>query len=192
MGLRAVRASANLTQAFNLTRNASAASTAVTRRILSDSVIRIGGASSTFGGEVDISAVANLSSCCGNINLYQRPCNDSQPATLILYLYWSHLAINNLRKRPHLAGRMNSRHQKTAQRLVTAPLSQNQWDALMSFTYNLGAANLESSTLRRLLNAGNYAAAAEQFARWNKAGGQVLAGLVRRRAAERDLFLGAA
>ncbi|MFG0818742.1 hypothetical protein ACF8QE_04525 [Pseudomonas sp. GLN_3] len=57
-GLRAVRASANLTQAFNLTRNASAASTAVTRRILSDSVIRIGGASSTFGGEVDISAVA--------------------------------------------------------------------------------------------------------------------------------------
>ena len=75
------------------------------------------------------------------------------------------------------------------QRLVTAPLNQNQWDALMSFTYNLGAANLESSTLRRLLNAGNYSAAAEQFPRWNKAGGQVLAGLVRRRAAERDLFL---
>ncbi|MNE64550.1 Lysozyme RrrD [compost metagenome] len=60
----------------------------------------------------------------------------------------------------------------------------------MSFTYNLGAANLQSSTLRRLLIAGNYAAAAEQFPRWNKAGGQVLAGLTRRRAAERDLFLG--
>ncbi|HEN8705663.1 TPA: glycoside hydrolase family protein, partial [Pseudomonas putida] len=41
-------------------------------------------------------------------------------------------------------------------------------------------------------NAGNYAAAADQFPRWNKAGGQVLAGLVRRRSAERDLFLGAA
>ncbi|HGY9618318.1 TPA: lysozyme [Pseudomonas putida] len=84
------------------------------------------------------------------------------------------------------------RFEPEVQRLITVPLSQNQWDALMSFTYNLGAANLESSTLCRLLNAGNYASAAEQFPRWNKAGGQVLAGLVRRRAAERDLFLGAA
>jgi len=56
----------------------------------------------------------------------------------------------------------------------------------------LGAANLESSTLRRLLNAGDHEAAAEQFPRWNKAGGKVLAGLVRRREAERDLFLEAA
>lgn len=81
------------------------------------------------------------------------------------------------------------RFEPEVQRLITAPLNQNQWDALLSFTYNLGATNLESSTLRRLLNAGNYAAAAEQFARWNKAGGQVLAGLTRRRQAERDLFL---
>ena len=81
------------------------------------------------------------------------------------------------------------RFEPEVERLITSPLSQNQWDALISFTYNLGAANLESSTLRRLLNAGNYAAAAEQFPRWNKAGGKVLAGLVRRRAAERDLFL---
>lgn len=78
------------------------------------------------------------------------------------------------------------------QRLITAPLNQNQWDALLSFTYNLGAANLESSTLRRLLNAGNYLGAAEQFLRWNKAGGKVLAGLTRRRQAERDLFMEAA
>nr|WP_314661207.1 lysozyme [uncultured Pseudomonas sp.] len=81
------------------------------------------------------------------------------------------------------------RFEPEVERLVTVPLTQNQWDALMSFTYNLGSANLESSTLRRLLNAGNYAAAAEQFPRWNKAGGKVLPGLVRRRAAERDLFL---
>ncbi|WP_256544412.1 lysozyme [Pseudomonas sp. HMSC08G10] len=60
------------------------------------------------------------------------------------------------------------------QRLVTTPLSQNQWDALVCFTYNLGAANLESSTLRRMLNAGDYAGAAAQFPRWNKAGGKVL------------------
>ena len=84
------------------------------------------------------------------------------------------------------------RFESEIERLVTAKLNQNQWDALISFTYNLGAANLESSTLRRLLNAGNYVAAAEQFPRWNKAGGQVLAGLTRRRAAERDLFMGAA
>lgn len=84
------------------------------------------------------------------------------------------------------------RFEPEIQRLVTTPLSQGQWDALVSFTYNLGAANLESSTLRRLLNAGDYAGAAEQFPRWNKAGGRVLPGLVRRRAAERELFLGAA
>lgn len=77
-------------------------------------------------------------------------------------------------------------------RLVNVPVSQNQWDALISFTYNLGAANLESSTLLRLLNAGDYAGAAEQFPRWNKAGGKALKGLVSRRAAERALFLGAA
>jgi hypothetical protein len=57
-GLRAVRVDAAKTQAFNLTRNASFTSGTTTRRILSDSVVRIGGASSTFGGEVDISAVA--------------------------------------------------------------------------------------------------------------------------------------
>ncbi|OCT28128.1 lysozyme [Pseudomonas putida] len=84
------------------------------------------------------------------------------------------------------------RFEPEVQRLVTVPLNQNQWDAMISFTYNLGAANLESSTLRRLLNAGDYAGAAEQFPRWNKAGGKVLNGLVRRRAAERELFLEAA
>ncbi|KWW18795.1 muraminidase [Pseudomonas putida] len=81
------------------------------------------------------------------------------------------------------------RFEPEVERLITAPLNQNQWDALISFTYNLGAANLESSTLRRLINAGDYKSAAEQFSRWNKAGGQVLAGLTRRRAAERELFL---
>ncbi|WP_426808038.1 lysozyme [Pseudomonas sp. WOUb67] len=81
------------------------------------------------------------------------------------------------------------RFEPEVERLIKVPLNQNQWDALMSFTYNLGAANLESSTLRRLLNAGNHAAAAEQFRRWNKAGGKVLAGLTSRRSAERALFL---
>ena len=84
------------------------------------------------------------------------------------------------------------RFEPEVQRLVTAKLNQDQWDALVCFTYNLGSANLESSTLLRLLNAGDYAGAADQFPRWNRAGGKVLPGLVSRRAAERDLFLGAA
>lgn len=74
-------------------------------------------------------------------------------------------------------------------RLITAPLSQNQFDALVSFTVNLGPGNLESSTLRRKLNAGDYAGAADQFAVWNMSNGRVLPGLTRRRAAERTLFL---
>ncbi|MEW5606510.1 lysozyme [Pseudomonas juntendi] len=84
------------------------------------------------------------------------------------------------------------RFEPEVERLIKVPLNCNQWDALMCFTYNLGAANLESSTLLRKLNAGDYAGAAEQFQRWNKAGGKVLAGLVRRRAAEQALFLEAA
>lgn len=75
-------------------------------------------------------------------------------------------------------------------RLVTVQLNQNQFDALVSFTYNLGAANLGRSTLLKLVNAGNFAGAAQQFPRWNKAGGKVLAGLARRRAAEAALFQG--
>ena len=81
------------------------------------------------------------------------------------------------------------RFEPEIERLVKVQLNRNQWDALMSFTYNLGAANLESSTLLRKLNAGDYTGAAEQFPRWNKAGGKVLPGLVRRRAAEQALFM---
>lgn len=74
-------------------------------------------------------------------------------------------------------------------KLVTVDLNQNQFDALVAFTFNLGAGNLQTSTLLKLLNQGEYAQAADQFLRWNKAGGKVLAGLTRRREAERALFL---
>lgn len=74
-------------------------------------------------------------------------------------------------------------------RLVKAPLNQNQFDALASFTYNLGETNLSKSTLLKKLNAKDYASAADQFLVWNRAGGKVLNGLVRRREAERNLFL---
>lgn len=74
-------------------------------------------------------------------------------------------------------------------RLVKVVLTQGQFDALVSFTYNLGARSLSTSTLLRKLNAGDYAGAADEFLRWNKAGGKVLNGLTRRREAERALFL---
>lgn len=72
---------------------------------------------------------------------------------------------------------------------VTVPLNQNQFDALVSFTFNLGPGNLRKSTLLRKLNARDYAGAADQFGQWVKAGGKTLPGLVKRRKAERDLFL---
>ncbi|MBR8502031.1 lysozyme [Enterobacter asburiae] len=74
-------------------------------------------------------------------------------------------------------------------RLVKVSLTQGQFDALVSFTYNLGARSLSTSTLLRKLNAGDYAGAADEFLRWNKAGGKVLNGLTRRREAELALFL---
>lgn len=73
--------------------------------------------------------------------------------------------------------------------LVKVPLSQCQFDALVSFCYNLGATNLAKSTLLKELNSGNYKVAAEQFMRWVSPGTSVEAGLRRRRTAERDLFL---
>ena len=80
------------------------------------------------------------------------------------------------------------RYEADVARLVKVPLNENQHAALVSFTYNLGAGNLGSSTLLRKLNAGDYVGAAAEFPRWNKAGGKVLAGLTRRRKAEQTLF----
>lgn len=73
-------------------------------------------------------------------------------------------------------------------RLVKVPLTDNQLAALTSFAFNVGTGALGSSTLLRLLNQGQYEDAAKQFARWTKAGGKTLSGLVRRRAAETALF----
>lgn len=71
---------------------------------------------------------------------------------------------------------------------VDVDLTQPQRDALISFVYNCGAGNFKSSTLLKLINQGNFDAAAKQFARWNKAAGKVLPGLTKRRAAEAKLF----
>ncbi|MCQ4169737.1 MAG: lysozyme [Hafnia sp.] len=73
--------------------------------------------------------------------------------------------------------------------LVKVQLNQNQFDALVDFAYNLGVNALKGSTLLKKLNAGDYAGAANEFTKWNKAGGKELAGLTRRREAEKSLFL---
>lgn len=73
--------------------------------------------------------------------------------------------------------------------LVTVPLTQNQFDALCDFVFNVGAGNFIASSLLRLLNGGNYAGASVQFDRWNLAAGKILPGLTKRRIAERQLFM---
>ena len=80
-------------------------------------------------------------------------------------------------------------YEKAVESCVKVPLSQNQFDALVSFCYNCGAEALRTSTLLRLLNESKYSESAEQFLRWNTAGGKVLAGLTRRREEEKKLFL---
>lgn len=82
--------------------------------------------------------------------------------------------------------------------LLKVRVTQRQFDALVSFAFNCGsdidsdtiAEGLGDSTLLKLVNASNFAKAADEFLKWNKAGGKVLRGLVRRRAAERALFTG--
>lgn len=82
-----------------------------------------------------------------------------------------------------------NRFENTVNELVKVAISQNQFDALVSLTYNIGQTAFSKSTLLKKLNAKDYAGAADQFLVWIRGGGKVLKGLERRRAAERALFL---
>jgi len=73
-------------------------------------------------------------------------------------------------------------------KVVKVPLNQNQFDALVSFAYNIGNGNFNSSTLLRWLNQGNYKEASMQLLKWDKSKGIVLNGLTKRRKAEKELF----
>lgn len=84
------------------------------------------------------------------------------------------------------------RFEDAVSELITHPIKQHQFDALVSFTYNVGINALRKSTLRRLLNGGDAEMAAREFTRWVRAGGKVLKGLQRRRFAEQQLFIGGA
>lgn len=78
--------------------------------------------------------------------------------------------------------------EKMVNRLVTSPVTQGEFDALVDFTFNLGIGSLEHSTLLRLVSAGQYAAAANEFEKWDRAAGVEVAGLLRRRLAEKAEF----
>jgi lysozyme len=71
---------------------------------------------------------------------------------------------------------------------VREEISQNQFDALVAFVYNVGAGNFKKSTLLKKINAGEFNQAADEFLKWNKAGGKVLTGLLNRRKDEAKLY----
>ena len=82
-----------------------------------------------------------------------------------------------------------AKFERGVNRLIDVPLNQNQFDALTSFAFNLGNGSLQASTLRKKVNREDYEGAADEFPRWVFAGGRKLNGLVKRRYAERALFL---
>ena len=79
--------------------------------------------------------------------------------------------------------------ERAVERLCTVPLNQNEFDALVSFVFNLGAGCFQRSTIRQKLNRGDRAGAAKVLLRYNRAGGKVIKGLVNRRMAEFKLFM---
>ncbi len=80
-------------------------------------------------------------------------------------------------------------YEQGVNQLVKVIINQGQFDALVSFAYNLGLRSLSTSTLLRKLNSGDKQGAADEFGKWVNAGGVRLNGLVKRRSAERELFL---
>lgn len=78
--------------------------------------------------------------------------------------------------------------EKTIAQLVKVPLTENMFSALCSLIYNIGSGNFAASTLRAKLNRENYEGAANEFPKWRRSRGQILPGLILRRAAERELF----
>ncbi len=86
--------------------------------------------------------------------------------------------------------KINSKiYQNAVNTFVTWNINQNQFDALVSFAYNLGVKNLQNSTLVKKINTGDIESASREFGKWVNAGGKVVKGLVNRREKERVLFL---
>lgn len=81
------------------------------------------------------------------------------------------------------------RFEDAVNKLVKVEIKQTQFDALVSFAFNLGEGNLQKSTLLKKINAKDFEGAAKEFLKWDKAGGKVLSGLTKRRKEEMELFL---
>ena len=82
------------------------------------------------------------------------------------------------------------KHADAIRQCIHVPLYQHEFDAYVSLAYNIGAGNFCRSTLVKKLNAKDYAGACKEIRRWNKAGGQVLPGLVKRRDVEYRMCIG--
>lgn len=78
--------------------------------------------------------------------------------------------------------------QEAVNKLVKVPLTQNQFDALVSFVFNVGVNAFAKSTMLRKLNLGDYAGASKEFPRWNKDNGKEILGLTKRRLLEQGVF----
>lgn len=78
--------------------------------------------------------------------------------------------------------------ERVVSELVTMPLTQGEYDGLVDLVFNIGSGNFSSSTLLKLLNAGDISGAAGEFEKWSHASGVVVAGLLRRRLAEKQEF----
>ncbi|CAI2407367.1 Phage-related lysozyme (muraminidase) [Serratia liquefaciens] len=77
----------------------------------------------------------------------------------------------------------------TVSSAIKRPMTQNQFDAMVSLAFNIGGPNFAQSTLVKNFNTGDVQGAADQFPRWKFSAGKVMPGLVKRRAAEREMFL---
>lgn len=99
-------------------------------------------------------------------------------------------SIDKAKAEQMLPDLIKNKYAATVKEKVKVPLNDQQYSALSSFAYNVGPTNFATSTLLKKLNAGDYEGAAGEFKRWNKADGQTLEGLTRRRAAEEALFKG--
>ena len=82
-----------------------------------------------------------------------------------------------------------AKFEKCVEKVIMVPVTENQFSACVSLAYNIGCGAFQGSTLIKMLNAGDDMGASNQFMRWNKSGGKVMAGLTSRREAERALFL---
>jgi lysozyme len=132
-----------------------------------------------FRGQLYNDAVGHCTIGYGHL-VHHGNCNGSEPAEFKKGLSQAE-AVTLLERDAQIAA-------DAVHRSVRVHLNQAQFDALVSFTFNLGVCAFEGSTLLKDLNAGNYAAVPGQLRQWTHAGGKVLPGLVTRRNAEAELF----